>query len=341
MTRDAKAFICGAQGVALSADERQFLRRHQPWGLILFRRNIGAPADVAALTRSFREIVGRPDAPVLIDQEGGRVQRMGPPHWPKYPAAARFARVEGRDLENQVELAQISARLMALDLAEVGVNVDCLPVLDVPAPGGHAVIGDRAYADDPAIVARFGRAVANGLLQSGVLPVIKHVPGHGRAGVDSHLELPVVTADRASLEASDFAPFRALRDLPMAMTAHVVYSALDPLRPATTSKIVVDAIIRGAIGFDGLLMSDDLSMQALGGGFAERAAAAFAAGIDIALHCNGDLGEADAVASAAPVLAGRSGERALAALARLVAAQTPFDPVDARASLDLALATTA
>ncbi len=338
MSRDAKAFICGCLGLALNADERAFLAAQQPWGFILFRRNIDTPAQVAALVQSFREIVGRADAPVLIDQEGGRVQRMGPPYWPKYPAAARFGALADRELADQVDLARLSARLMADDLAQAGINVDCLPVLDVPAPGGHNVIGDRAYGNDPAIVARFGRAVAEGLMMGGVLPVMKHVPGHGRAGADSHLELPIVHADRASLEANDFAPFRALRDLPMAMTAHVVYTALDPGGPATTSAIVVREVIRGSIGFKGLLMSDDMSMQALAGGFAEKAAATFAAGVDIALHCNGVLAEASGVASVSPVLSGRSLERAVAALKRLTDPASGFDSVDARARIDLALA---
>ena len=339
MAQDAKAFICGCAGLTLSADERAFIALHQPWGFILFRRNIDTPAQVSALVQSFRGIVDRADAPVLVDQEGGRVQRMGPPHWPKYPPAARFAEWSEIVCNDQLELARLSARLMAADLAEVGINVDCLPVLDVPAPGGHAIIGDRAYAADSATVAAFGRAVAEGLMEGGVLPVMKHVPGHGRAGADSHLELPVVGADRASLEAIDFAPFKALRDLPMAMTAHVVYTALDPNGPATTSAYVVREVIRGLIGFDGLLMSDDMSMQALKGSFGERASATFAAGVDVALHCNGNLAEASGVAEVSPILSGRSLERAIGALARLGAVGRPFDPVDARARIDLALAT--
>ena len=257
--------------------------------MILFRRNIDNPAQVSALTQSFRDIVGRADAPVLIDQEGGRVQRMAAPNWPAYAAAARFNRLD-LPLDRKAELARLSARLMAEDLRACGVDVDCLPVLDVPAPGGHSVIGDRAYADDPATVAVLAAAVCEGLMQAGVLPVMKHVPGHGRAGADSHFELPRVSASREELEASDFAPFRALSGLPMAMTAHVVYEALDPENPATTSRIVVQKIIRGAIGFDGLLMSDDLSMKALSGSFTEKCRALFAAGVDIALHCNGSTG---------------------------------------------------
>ena len=340
MTSDAKAFICGCKGTVIDADERAFLARHRPWGLILFKRNIGTPAEVAALVSDFRDIVRRGDAPVLIDQEGGRVQRMGPPHWPAYPAAARFGEIPG-SLEHRAGAARLAARIMATDLADVGITVDCLPVLDVPAPGSHSIIGDRAYGTDPETIAVLGRAVCEGMLAGGVLPVIKHIPGHGRAKADSHHELPRVDADRKSLEAIDFAPFRALADMPLAMTAHVVYSALDPDRPATTSPRVVADIIRGLIGFQGLLMSDDLSMKALAGDFGDRARSVFAAGVDLALHCNGDLAEAEPVALASPWLTGGSLERAESALARLSAAGEPLDLVDARAKIDLMLARTA
>ena len=265
----SKAFICGVSSVTLTAGERAFLRSHQPWGLILFKRNVQSPDQISALTKEFREIVGRADAPVLIDQEGGRVQRMGPPVWPKYPPAARFNALSV-STQRKAELVRLSAQLMGLDLRACGINVDCLPVLDVPAPGGHNVIGDRAYAEDPERVALLGGAAAEGLMQAGVLPVMKHVPGHGRAGADSHLELPRVDATMRELEAADFVPFQKLAHLPMAMTAHVVYSAIDPTGPATTSRKVVQEIIRQAIGFDGLLMSDDLSMKALSGSFAGR-----------------------------------------------------------------------
>ncbi len=334
MTSDARAFICGCAGLALSEDERRFITAFRPWGLILFRRNVGSPDEVSALTRSFRELVGRADAPVLIDQEGGRVQRMGPPHWPKYPPAGAFVGASS----DAAELAALAARLMAADLAAVGVNVDCLPVLDVPAPGSHHVIGDRAYSSDAQTVARLGRAVASAMIAGGVLPVIKHIPGHGRAKADSHLELPHVDASRKELEAVDFAPFRAMAEMPVAMTAHVVYAAIDPDRPATTSAKVIQDIIRKDIGFDGLLLTDDMSMKALAGGFGERAEAAFRAGADVALHCNGDLAEASAVATAAPVLQGRARQRAERALGLISGAAAPFDPVDARARLDLALA---
>lgn len=327
-----RAFICGCAGFELTQVERTFLRESQPWGLILFRRNVETPAQVARLVAQFRECVGR-TAPVLIDQEGGRVQRLGPPHWRAYPSAARLAQFG----DQSAHLVTLAARLMAHDLAQLGINIDCLPVLDVPAVGGHAVIGDRAYGDNAASVAMLGRAAASGLMAGGVLPVMKHIPGHGRAGADTHLELPVVATSRAELERSDFAAFRACRDLPMAMTAHVVYSDIDPSGPATTSALVVQAIIRDFIGFDGLLISDDLSMKALSGTFTEKTARLFAAGVDMALHCNGDIGEALEIVSSTPVLQGKALQRADSALAQLRAPE-PFDPVDAAAELLRALA---
>jgi beta-N-acetylhexosaminidase len=334
----ARAFICGCSGPILTADEEAFIRASDPWGLILFRRNVVDRRQMQALTARFREIVGRADAPVLIDQEGGRVQRMTAPEWPAYPAAARLSAASD-DPTEQARLAFLAARLIAHDLAEVGVTVDCLPVLDLPVEGGHNVIGDRAYGRDVETVARLGRAAAEGLMAGGVLPVFKHVPGHGRARADSHLELPRVEASREELERTDFAPFRANADLPVAMTAHVVFTAIDPERPATLSPAVISEIVRGFIGFDGLLMSDDLSMKALSGGFRERAEALFAAGVDLALHCNGDLTEAAEVAAGTPELVGRAAERAAKALKRIAEVRIAFDPVDARAKLDAALAT--
>src|SRR6478609_1234673 len=253
----SRAFIAGCLGTSLTADERSFFRDARPWGFILFKRNTQTPEQVAALTAEMRETVGW-HAPILIDQEGGRVQRMGPPHWPKYASARAFLTIN--DAARQREIVRLSARLMAHDLKSVGIDVDCLPVLDVPVAGSHDVIGDRAYAYEPDQVARLGRAAAEGLLAGGVLPVVKHMPGHGRAGADSHLALPVVEASREALERHDFAPFRMLTDMPLAMTAHVVYTALDPERPATTSPVIVQDIIRGHIGYDGLVMTDDLSM---------------------------------------------------------------------------------
>jgi beta-N-acetylhexosaminidase len=316
-----KAFISGCAGLALDAEERAFLRREKPWGLILFKRNIADRDQVLRLTRSFRECVGRADAPVLIDQEGGRVQRMAPPQWRAYPAAAAIE--AGLEPSRAEAAARLIARLIAADLSEVGITIDCAPVLDVADEGTHAAIGRRAYSNRPERVAAMGRAVAEGLLAGGVAPVIKHMPGHGRARVDSHLELPVVDAERSELS-RDFAPFFALKDLPMAMSAHLLYTAIDPRRPATASPIVVKEIMRGEIGFDGLIMSDDLSMKALKGPFDERAAAVIEAGLDVVLHCNGDLAEARAVASAAPVLSGASLRRADAALAA-IAPPEPFD----------------
>lgn len=309
-----KSFICGCVGLALNDEERAFLREEDPWGLILFKRNISDREQVRALTRSFRECVGRADAPVLIDQEGGRVQRMAPPHWRAYPAAAA---IEGGLKPSPAEAAaRLIGRLIAADLAEVGITIDCAPVLDVADSLTHAAIGNRAFSSRPERVAAMGRAVAEGLLAGGVAPVIKHMPGHGRARVDSHHELPIVEAGRGELK-RDFAPFAALKHLPMAMSAHLLFTAIDRKRPATMSPPVVAEVMRGEIGFDGLIMSDDLSMKALKGPFAERAAAVIEAGLDIVLHCNGDLDEARAVASAVPVLSGASLRRADASLAAI------------------------
>jgi beta-N-acetylhexosaminidase len=316
-----KAFICGCGGLALNAEERAFVRSEDPWGLILFKRNIADRDQVRELTRSFRESVGRADAPVLIDQEGGRVQRMAPPHWRAYPAAGAIE--AGLKPSRAEAAARLVARLIAADLIEVGITIDCAPVLDVAGEGMHAAIGSRSFSSRPERVAAMGRAVAEGLLAGGVAPVIKHMPGHGRARVDSHHELPVVDAARSDLK-QDFAPFAALRDLPMAMSAHLLYTAIDPRRPATASPIVVAEIMRGEIGFDGLILSDDLSMKALTGSFEQRAAAVIEAGLDIVLHCNGDLEEARAVASAAPLLSGASLRRAKAAEAAIKAPK-PFD----------------
>ena len=312
-----RAFVCGCAGLALEPDEMSFLAEAQPWGLILFRRNVDTPDQLRHLTRSFRDVVGRPDAPVLVDQEGGRVQRLGPPHWPRYPSAARIGQAYATDPAAGLRLARRGGELVARNLSDCGITVDCAPVLDVPHEGSSGVIGDRAFGRDPESVARLGRAFAEGLMAGGALPVMKHCPGHGRAEVDSHVELPTVSADLAAL-ARDFAPFKALADLPMAMTAHVTYMALDPERPATTtSRIVIEKVIRGEIGFDGLLLSDDLSMEALKGSLGSRAEKAFSAGCDIALHCNGAREEARQVAAVAPQLDGRAASRAEAALRRL------------------------
>ena len=330
------AAIFGCSGPRLAEAERDFFAEVRPWGFILFKRNVETPAQVAELTAALRASVGDDRTPVLIDQEGGRVQRMGPPHWPKYPPGAAYLKATNDPLAAR-ELSRLGARLMAHDLKAVGVDVDCAPVLDVPVPGAHDIIGDRAYAQDPATVSQLGRAAAEGLLAGGVLPVIKHMPGHGRAFADSHHELPVVKTSLEELEAWDFAPFRALSDMPLGMTAHVVFEAIDPKRPATTSKKAV-RLIRERLGFDGLLMTDDLSMKALSGSLAERTTASLKAGCDVVLHCNGNLDDMREIAEAAHKLKGRSKRRAEAALARIVHTPEPLEPVAARERLDAMLA---
>jgi beta-N-acetylhexosaminidase len=332
----ASACILGCEGLTLSKSEKAFFSDVRPWGFILFKRNVDTPDQVRALVDALRETVGRADAPVLIDQEGGRVQRLGPPHWRKYPPGRAYGTLAGNDPLLRREITRLGARLLAHDLAALGVNVDCVPVLDVPAPDGHEIIGDRAYGETPEEVALLGRAAAEGLIAGGVLPIIKHIPGHGRAMADSHLELPVVGAAYEALDARDFAPFRVLSDMPMAMTAHVIYTAIDPKRPATTSKKVHKRVIRGAIGFDGLVMTDDLSMKALQGSFTERAEAALAAGCDMVLHCNGDMAEMKGVVAGVRPLKGRSLRRADAAMARLARVPEPFDAAEGRARFDAA-----
>ena len=332
-----RALITGVSGTELTAAEREFIRDQRPWGFILFKRNVATPAQVAALVAELRFVANAPDAPVLIDQEGGRVQRLGPPHWPVYPAGATFAALYDTDSALGLTAARLSARLIAADLADLGITVDCLPLADVPVPGADAVIGNRAYGTEPGKVAAIARAVTEGLEQGGVLPVLKHIPGHGRATADTHFKLPTVDTARAELERTDFAAFKPLADLPMAMTAHVVFSAVDPAHPATTSATMIADVIRGAIGFQGLLMSDDVSMNALSGNIAERTRAIFAAGCDVALHCNGNIEEMRDVAGQAPELSGRALERANAALAARKPPQ-PFDRAAARAELDALIA---
>src|SRR5689334_19290578 len=310
----ARAFITGLAGLSISADERAFLRGAQPWGLILFKRNVSTPAQVTGLTESFRATVGW-EAPVFVDQEGGRVQRLGPPHWPAYPAGQRYGDLYDREPAAGIAAARLAAHLIAADLRPLGIDADCLPLADVPLESSDPVIGDRAYGREPAKVAAIAKAIADGLLTGGVLPVLKHLPGHGRASVDSHHKLPVVDTNRATLEAVDFAAFRPLADLPLGMTAHVVFSSIDPVAPATTSVTMVREVIRGFIGFQGLLMSDDISMGALSGTLAARSQAALAAGCDVVLHCNGDLREMTQVASVVPELSGEALARADAALA--------------------------
>jgi beta-N-acetylhexosaminidase len=310
-----RAFITGVAGPALTGEERQFLKEAEPWGLIVFKRNVVDPSTLRRLVDDFRSIVGR-RAPVLVDQEGGRVQRLGPPHWPSYPPGAAYGAVYDRDRDSGLAAAKLGATLIAADLNAAGIDVDCAPIADVPVAGADPIIGDRAYGTTPEKVAAVAAAFAAGLLEGGVLPVLKHLPGHGRATADSHDKLPVVGTDRASLEATDFAAFRPLAGLPLGMTAHVVFTAIDPVAPATTSATIVRQVIRDSIGFSGLLMSDDVSMGALSGSLGERARSALAAGCDIILHCNGTLTEMRAVAAAVPQLAGDAARRAAAALAQ-------------------------
>ncbi|MFL6793356.1 MAG: beta-N-acetylhexosaminidase [Bradyrhizobium sp.] len=330
---NSRAFITGVSGLELDAAEREFIRVERPWGFILFKRNIDNPAQVAKLVEELRKTIGGVDAPVLIDQEGGRVQRLAPPYWPVYPPGAVFGALYDVDTELGLTAARLSSRLIAADLIELGITVDCLPLADVPVAGADAVIGNRAYGTEPGKVAAIARAVAEGLEQGGVLPVLKHLPGHGRATADSHLRLPTVDTAKSELERTDFAAFQRLADLPIGMTAHVVFSALDPAHPATTSATIIREVIRGAIGFQGLLMSDDVSMNALAGSIAERTRAIVNAGCDMVLHCNGKLDEMREIARETPELTGQALERAKHALATRKSPE-PFDRQAARAELD-------
>ena len=300
------AVILGCAGEELSADERRFFKAADPVGFILFRRNCRSPDQVRDLVAALRGAVGRGDAPILIDQEGGRVARLRPPFWRLYPSAACLASLP----DPQAEVAaRLGARLIADDLEQLGITVDCLPVLDIPVAGADPVIGDRAYGTEPGRVTKLSRAVCYGLLEGGVLPVIKHIPGHGRARVDSHHACPVVDTETDELSRTDFAPFHALAAMPWAMSAHIVYMAIDPTVPATLSRRVISEVIRGVIGFDGVLVSDDLSMHALGGDIAERAGRALAAGCDLVLHCNADRSEMEAIVAGAGPISTSAAER--------------------------------
>ncbi|MCW2246322.1 beta-N-acetylhexosaminidase [Azospirillum fermentarium] len=333
-----RAIVFGCAGTVLSADERDFFRRTDPLGFILFRRNCETPEQVAALVAGLRASVGRPDAPVLIDQEGGRVARLRPPHWPAHPPAGAIGALALRDRAAGLEAARLNGRLLAHTLLSLGITVDCAPVCDVPVEGAHDIIGDRAFGRDPALVAALSRAFAEGMLVGGVLPVIKHIPGHGRAFADSHAELPVVDAPRDALEATDFAPFRALADLPLAMVAHVVLTAVDPTAPASTSATVIREVVRGpSIGFDGLLFSDDLSMGALHGTMAERTRAVLDAGCDVALHCNGAMPDMVEAAGVTPILSDEAFARWQRA-ARAPSAPGTIDAAALRGRLDALLA---
>ena len=317
MNHPPRAVIFGCAGPELSDRERRFFADADPLGFILFQRNCVEPVQVRRLIGALRESVGRADAPVLIDQEGGRVMRLKPPHWRAAPAQARFAELAERDADGAREAAYLNARLLAAELAELGISVDCAPVLDLRVPGAHEIIGDRALGAEPRRVVELGRAVAQGLLDGGILPVIKHIPGHGRAAVDSHVELPVVDVSRDVLERTDFEPFRRLAAMPWGMTAHVVYRAIDPDLPASLSARVIGEVIRGSIGFDGFLVSDDVTMMAQKGDVGALSRAAVEAGCDAVLHCNGDISEMERVVRETPRLAAAAMERLARASAAL------------------------
>lgn len=318
MNSGPRAVIFGCAGLELCAQERRFFAASQPWGAILFACNIETPDQLRALTSDLRNAVGR-DLPILIDQEGGRVQRMRPPHWREWLPALD----QGVMARDPVRAMALRGRLLAAELRDVGIDVNCAPLADIAGAQTHAVLRNRCYGETLREVVARARAMADGLLAGGVLPVLKHIPGHGRATLDSHLDLPVVDASADDLAATDFAAFSALRDLPLGMTAHLVFRALDPAGPATTSPRMI-RMIREEIGFAGLLMTDDISMQALRGAVTERAQAALAAGCDLVLHCNGDMSEMEALADICPPLSGISAQRSVAALA----ARRGPDPVD-------------
>ena len=331
-----RALILGCAGERLNADELRFFSDADPVGFILFRRNCRSPEQVRELVTALRDAIGRSDAPVLIDQEGGRVARLRPPFWRLYPSAGCLGSLP----DPQAELAaRLGARLIADDLEQLGITVDCLPVLDIPVAEADPVIGDRAYGIEPGRVTKLARAVCAGLLEGGVLPVIKHIPGHGRAQVDSHYSCPVVETAADELSRTDFAPFRALAAMPWAMSAHIVYMAIDSTAPATLSSRVISEVIRRVIGFDGVLVSDDLSMRALGGEIAERAERALAAGCDLVLHCNGDRREMEAVVTAVGPISSRTADRlARGESMRCASGQRRFDRRGAEARFAALLA---
>ncbi|MFN3371824.1 MAG: beta-N-acetylhexosaminidase [Sphingomonadaceae bacterium] len=333
----------GLAGSSLTDAERRFFRSAEPAGYILFRRNIETPAQVRALTDSLRDLAGNPRVPILIDQEGGRVARLQPPEWPAFPPPAVFGAAYARAPITAMAAARANAEALGAMLSGLGISVDCLPLLDVAHPGMHAVIGDRSYGADPLMVAALGRATLDGLKTGGCVGVVKHIPGHGRATLDSHLDLPVVTASAEEL-ATDLLPFRRLADAPMAMTAHILYPAWDSALCASLSPAIIAGIIRRDIGFQGLLMSDDLGMQALGlqpgcdtmGG---RAAGVLAAGCDIALHCSGDRAEMESIAAAVGPIGPEAAERLARAMGWAAAASdTPVEALAERRDSLLAAA---
>ncbi|MBE1237595.1 beta-N-acetylhexosaminidase [Phaeovibrio sulfidiphilus] len=331
------AVITGLSGLRLTDRERDFFREISPFGFILFGRNVDTPAQVRALCDSLRETTGRDDTPILIDQEGGRVQRLKAPHWAPRPPGEVFGRLFERNPEAGAEALRLNTRLIARDLTALGIDTDCLPVLDVRHPGAHDVVGDRAFSTDPKTVSRLGRIVIDTLLDNGVFPVMKHIPGHGRSECDSHDALPRVTCSHDDLTRSDLVPFSDLRDCPFAMTAHIVYTACDSEQPATLSAEVIRSVIRGQCGFDGLLMTDDLSMKALSGTMESRTRASLDAGCDLILHCNGAMDEMTAVARTARPMDAPALERWERAKARRAKAPADFDAAGAQRALDLLL----
>ena len=324
-----QAAIYGLAATALSEEEKGFFRDARPTGYILFRRNIETREQLRALTDSLRALEGHDEVPILIDQEGGRVARMRPPEWQAFPSGEAFDRLYQLAPSSAIEAARVNARALGLMLNEVGVTIDCLPMLDVRQPGATDIVGDRALGSEPMQVAALGRAILDGLASAGVLGVIKHIPGHGRALVDSHKELPIVDAGE-DLLAVDLEPFERLRDAAMGMTSHLLYTQWDAERPASQSPIVIHDIIRQRIGFDGFLMSDDIGMEALAGDHGTRAAACLAAGCDVALHCDGKMDNMVSVAKAVGALT----PEAEARLARAMAMRfTPDDEMDFAAAV--------
>jgi len=324
-----QAAIYGLAGLVMSADERAFFRVARPAGYIVFRRNIESREQLRALTDSLRDLEGHDEVPILIDQEGGRVARMRPPIWPTFPSGEAFDRLYQVAPSSAIEAARVNARALGLMLHEVGVTIDCLPMLDVRQPGATDIVGDRALGSEPMQVSALGRAILDGLASAGVLGVIKHIPGHGRALVDSHKELPVVDAGE-DLLAVDLEPFERLRDAAMGMTSHLLYTHWDKERPASQSPIVIRDIIRDRIGFDGFLMSDDIGMEALAGDHGTRAAACVDAGCDVALHCDGQMEHMVRVANAVGALTPEAETR----LARAMAMRfTPDDEMDFAAAV--------
>lgn len=328
------ALIVGLSGCELLAEEALFLNAHRPCGLIIFSRNYSSDLQLRQLIEGARVACGHADWLVLVDQEGGRVQRLRGGTWPDFPSAAAFGSFYQDEAEAGVAAARLSSHWLGTKLRDVGINTNCAPCLDIPVPGADGVIGDRAYGNEPTIVSALGGAVVDGLIAGGVVPVIKHIPGHGRAGLDSHLALPVVDAPLPELAGSDFAPFTILNHAPAAMSAHVTFSAIDPAAPASISRGVTEKIIRQKIGFDGLLMSDDISMKALAGTIGERCKAVLTAGSDVVLHCNGVMSEMCEAAAVVPELSGVSRQRYIACLDITRRRPEPIDATAAQQALE-------